>query len=153
MIIQEETIILFIGFVIGFILYTYFKFRSGGVLAMPLLAIYTFNFPLLLPFIVVSTIFIVLITELLFIKFIIYGRRLLYINLILGMLLVSSFSYLFKIDLGWYPLLIPGLLSYNFHREVNSKENIFHSIFLNVVYFVSILLISVIINIFFFGGL
>jgi hypothetical protein len=148
--IHQETIILLIGFIIGYFLYSFFKFRSGGVLAMPLLAIYTLNYPLMLPFTIFTVIILFVIMLFMFNKIIIYGRRLLYVSLGFGMILTFIFSYLMKIDVGWYPLLVPGLLAYNIHREVNSKGNLHYSIIMNILYFVLMMVITILINFWFF---
>jgi len=130
------------GFVLGALIYSIYQFRAGGIISIPLLAIYTIKFPIILPFMLLASLLTYLLLELLFVKFIIYGRRLLYIALSLGMVFVMIILNSINIDAGWYSLLIPGLIAYNAHREVNSGKNLLLSFSLNIICFILIILIS-----------
>ena len=120
MVLTWEIIVLLTGFIIGYFLYTKFKFRSGGVLVIPFLAIYSIKFPLMLPLIFLASAITLLIMEIMFKKYIIYGRRLTYLSYVIGIIVLVVFYFLLEIESTWYSMLLPGMIAYNFHREINS---------------------------------
>lgn len=136
-----EIYTLIIGFIIGFFLYTKFKFRGGGVIVVPILSVYFVKFPSLIPYMILISIITFFILEILYSKFIIYGRRLMYVSLFIGMIL--SLTLVFKFgDIGWYGFLIPGLLAYNFHREKNSTTKYWLSLSTNIIFFMFLVIVS-----------
>lgn len=141
-IISWEVVTLLTGFLVGFVLYSLLKFRSGGVITIPLLAIYTIKFPLLVPFMLLTAAVCFFLIEFLYREYILYGRRLLYISLTLGIFLTIFFMVIFNINAGWYPLIIPGLMAYNSHREYNSTVNIKKSFLINILLFVLLLIVA-----------
>jgi len=143
MIIYWEIITLIVGFFLGALLYSFYKFRSGGIITIPLLAIYTIKFPVMLPFLLFASFISFISLQLIFTKFIIYGRRLLYISLIIGMVLTMISINLVNADAGWFALLLPGIMGYNSHREKHeTKKHFFLSATSNTIYFVLILSVA-----------
>jgi hypothetical protein len=142
MIFYWESIVLIIGFVIGYILYYKYRYRGGGVIAVPLLVIYTIKFPLMLPLLLISTFLSFFILNFLYLKFIIYGRRLLYISLTIGIVLNLIIQNSIKINMGWYPLILTGLLSYNMHREINSGQSFFKSSLISIFFMIFMIIIA-----------
>ena len=113
-----------IGFVIGYWLYNKYQYRAGGVIVVPLVAIYTLSYPMMFFVLVGITAITFILMEYIFHKKFIYGRNMMYlgylISLLLGILLMIS-TNVNKIELEWFPLLLCGMVAYNFHREKNSK--------------------------------
>ncbi len=128
MIINWEVIPLLVGFIFSYIIYTYKKFRLGGVIAIPLLAIYTIKFPMIAVIILLSSILIFFILEFLMKYLIIYGRRLLYLAMVLSVLIMTLIEIFISKNPEWYAILLSGLLAYNYHREANSGVKITKSI-------------------------
>jgi hypothetical protein len=132
--ISWEVITLIIGFALGYLFYSKFNYRGGGVLVVPFLVIYLIKFPLMLPFLIIISFINLFILNFLYSKYLIYGRRLLYLSLIIGIvgLLIAG---LFVPVNDWYPLLIPGLFAYNMHRELNNPITISKSVMISIIYF------------------
>lgn len=128
--------ILFMGFILGYAFDELFKIRAGGVVAIPLLVIYTmYNVKLFfLVLLLAALIFFVL--EYLFRKTALYGRRLLYISFGLSIITTSVAIALLKEPISVVFLtMVPGLMAYNFHREKNSsKPGLLRSLFLTDLY-------------------
>ena len=123
---------LLVGFIFSYIIYTYKKFRLGGVISIPLLAIYTIKFPLIALVIILSSIIIFIFLEILMERFVLYGRRLLYISMILSVLFMVLIELSISKNPEWYAMLLSGLMAYNYHREAHSGVDITKSI---AVYF------------------
>ncbi len=142
--IQWELIPLLAGFIIEYYLYTKYKFRMGGVVIIPLLAIYAINQPFSFPFLMFLTAINYFILEYFYSHFIIYGRRLLYLSLIIGIVLSLAVGFLMDVNLSWYGFLIQGLFAYNLHRESNSTANKIKSIAVSSAIFLLLIFISII---------
>lgn len=128
-------LILFVGFVLGYLLYELFKVRAGGVVAIPLLVIYTMYNVKIFFLILFLAIFIFLFLELIFKKTAIYGRRLLYISFGLSIIITSIAVWLMKEPSPVVFLtLLPGLMAYNFHREKNSSTGLLKGLVLTDLY-------------------
>jgi hypothetical protein len=126
-----EAIPLLIGFIIEYVLYTKYKFRAGGVVVIPLLAIYTVKYPLMAVALIGLSMITLLIIEILYSKFVVYGRRLLYMSLTAGIILTLIIMPMLDSALGWYSVVVPGLLAYNFHRENHSIVDRARSVIIN----------------------
>jgi hypothetical protein len=143
MIIYWEMIPLVSGFIFGAILYSFYHFRSGGIITIPLLGVYTIKFPVMLPLILVSALLAYVVLQLIFTRYIIYGRRLLYVSLILGIVSMTALVNVLNIELEWFALLIPGIMGYNFHREIyDSKKHLMLSMVSNMLYFIVVVAIA-----------
>ena len=130
-----QILTLIAGFILGYIFYELFNYRAGGVLVIPLMVIYTIEYPLMLVFILLTTLFSFLIVHLIHSKILIYGRRVLYLSLLIGVFTNLALELILKlnvIELSWYPLVLPGLFAYNLHREYNSKNSFPLSICLTI---------------------
>jgi hypothetical protein len=131
-----ELLPLFVGFLLEFVLYTRYKFRAGGVIVIPLLATYLIKYPALVPSILFATVLTFLVLEIAYSNFIIYGRRLLYISLMFGLVVFSVISYFRHSAPFTYAFLMPGLMAYNFHREKHSPVVKFKSMAFNTGVFI-----------------
>jgi|SRR3989344_3607031 len=128
-------IILFVGFILGYLLYELFKVRAGGVVAIPLLVIYTIYNLKIFFLILLLALLLFLLLELIFKKTAIYGRRLLYISFGLSIIISSIAIWLMKEPSPVVFLtLIPGLMAYNFHREKNSSTGLLKALVLTDIY-------------------
>jgi len=138
--INWEIIPLLIGFVCSYIIYTYKKFRMGGVIAIPLLAIYTVKFPLIALVIFISSILIFICLEILMERVIMYGRRLLYVSMIMSVILMALVQIFISKNPEWYAMLLSGLIAYNYHRENHSGAKMAKSLFFNfLIYFICLI--------------
>lgn len=143
MILTWQFFTLLFGFLFGFVLYHKYTVRLGGVVIVPLVAIYFIEYPTTLSGIIIASALTFLTLEFVYSRYIVYGRRLLYIALVLGMIvMVAVFEAIGVLSIGWYTLLIPGLLAYNVHREYNSSADIIRSVGLTSLIFVLLLGIS-----------
>jgi hypothetical protein len=114
-------LILLVGFAMGFILYKKLGTRVGGVMAIPLAVVYCLAELKLIPVLIGATIITSLIGYLFFQLFLLYGRRMLYIYAGISIVVTMPLVLLVKANATVYMSIIPGLLAYNFHREVNSS--------------------------------
>lgn len=128
MLINWEVIPLLIGFIFSYLIYSYKKYRLGGVISIPLLAIYTIKFPLIALVIVLSSILIFICLEILIERVIVYGRRLFYISMMISVILMTLVEVFISKNPEWYALLLSGLMAYNYHRENHSGVKITNSI-------------------------
>lgn len=117
------------GFVVGFIFYERTKYRVGGVVAVPVLVTYSIGNPMLFPIFLISIITCFVVGSWIAQRTLIYGRRLLYVFLILSVIITSSMIFFIA---GFYShelLLItvgtifPGILAYNLNREIFDRES------------------------------
>ena len=140
MIINWEVIPFFIGFIFSYLIFNYNKLRLGGVISIPLLAVYTIKFPLIALIIMVSSVLIFTLLELLMEQAIIYGRRLLYISMIMSVVLMALVEIFISKNSEWYAMLLSGIIAYNYHREYHSGVDIKKSIFFCfLLYFVCLI--------------
>jgi len=142
MVLSWEFLPLLVGFVMGYFLYQKYMFRSGGVIILPLLAIYFIKFPLSFPMLLISTIISYIVLEIIYSRYIVYGRRLLYLALVISLISVLVFEEVLAVSIGWYAFILPGLFAYNLHRENNSTLNMLKSAVLSTVMFVFLALVS-----------
>ena len=128
MIINWEVVPLLVGFIFSYIIYTYKKYRLGGVISIPLLAIYTIKFPLIAVVIILSSVIIFIFLEILMERVVMYGRRLLYISMIISVIFMTVIEIFVSKNPEWYAMLLSGLIAYNYHREAHSGVKITKSI-------------------------
>ncbi len=136
-----EILPLLIGFILEYFLYTKYKFRAGGVIILPMLATYAIKYPSLVPTILLITLITYIVLEVLYSKFIIYGRRLLYLSLIIGIIISGSAALVMNNAPFTYAFLMPGLMAYNFHREKHSTVVKIKSTVLNTGVFLLLVIV------------
>lgn len=114
-------LVLLVGFALGFVLYEKLGSRVGGVVAIPLAVVYCLVEPRLIPVLIGATIITSLIGYLLFRMFLLYGRRMLYIYAGISIIITIPLILIAGAKGTIFMSIIPGLLAYNFHREINSS--------------------------------
>lgn len=92
--------------------------------------------------VILSAITLILI-NLIFIKFIVYGRRLLYLSVTIGATLAILAINFIGINIGWYPIVIPGLVAFNIHKESKTSGELLSSIGVTFAYFLVMLVTSI----------
>lgn len=135
-------VILLIGFVLGYIIYELFKVRAGGVIAIPLLVLYTLHNIYFFFAILLTSLAVFLILEFIFKKTAIYGRRLLYVSFILSIVVTTLVMILMGETSSAFVTIIPGLIGYNFHRENNSSQNIWKALAITDTYAILVIIIA-----------
>jgi hypothetical protein len=120
--------ILLFGFVYGYFMYELFRYRAGGVIAIPILVIYTLEFPIALPIFIYSVAMCYLIGFIITERTLIYGRRLLYLYLTTSLLITSVAFYfvLYYLNLNLLTITVgaifPGLIAHNISRDAYSLK-------------------------------
>ena len=121
-----QMLILLFGFVFGYFMYELYRYRAGGVIAIPILVLYSLESPIALPIFIYSVAMCYLIGFIITERTLIYGRRLLYLYLTMS-LLITSFAFFFvlyylNMDLLTITVgaIFPGLIAYNVSREAYS---------------------------------
>ncbi len=124
-----QLLILLFGFILGFILYELTRYRIGGVVAIPIMAIYTLDNPVMLPIFLFSIVVCLLAVDIISEKTLFYGRRLLYINLAFSIVTTSFLIFylgsymdmnLTSVTVG---SIFPGIVAFNISRESYDFEN------------------------------
>lgn len=124
-----QLFILLFGFILGFILYELTRYRIGGVVAIPIMAIYTLDNPVMLPIFLFSIVVCLLAVHVISEKTLFYGRRLLYINLAFSIVTTSFLIFylgsymemnLTSVTVG---SIFPGIVAFNISRESYDFEN------------------------------
>ncbi len=139
-----EILPLLVGFLCSYLIYHYHKFRVGGVIAIPILAIYTIKFPLIFIAILITSIFLFFFLEFLLERKAIYGRRLLYLSLSGSLIIMTSLQYFINLTYDWYALLLPGLMAYNYHRENHDGIEKIKSIMASLILYIVCIIASII---------
>jgi hypothetical protein len=139
---------LLFGFIFGFYLYEVKRFKVGGVIAIPILVIYSLQDMLILPIFIVSTIACLVFARIIAEKTLLYGRRLLYcflaISIIATSIIIAATSQLLD------PLvqeiivftIFPGIIAYNISKESYDINSAAESTFLVIVYFAVVYLFA-----------
>ena len=144
-----QLIVLLFGFIFGFIIYELTRYRVGGVVAIPIMVIYTLDEPLMLPIFVFAIIICLLAVYIVTEKTLLYGRRLLYLNLAFSIIITSLiFFYADAIlNMSFTALTVgtifPGIVAYNISRESYDLENTMKTIVMMVANFLIVLLFAV----------
>ena len=144
-----QLIVLLFGFIFGYIIYELTRYRVGGVVAIPIMVIYTLDEPLMLPIFVFAIIICLLAVYIVTEKTLLYGRRLLYLNLAFSIIITSLiFFYADAIlNMSFTALTVgtifPGIVAYNISRESYDLENTMKTIVMMVANFLIVLLFAV----------
>ena len=144
-----QLIVLLFGFIFGYIIYELTRYRVGGVVAIPIMVIYTMDEPLMLPIFVFAIIICLLAVYIVTEKTLLYGRRLLYLNLAFSIIITSLiFFYADAIlNMNFTALTVgtifPGIVAYNISRESYDLENTMKTIVMMVANFLIVLLFAV----------
>ena len=146
-----QVLILLFGFIFGYFMYELYRYRAGGVIAIPILVLYTFESPIALPIFIYSVAICYLIGFIITEKTLIYGRRLLYLYLTTS-LLVTSFGFFFvlyylNLDLLTITIgaIFPGLIAYNISREAYSFKAGLKTVLMMVWHFFIVVMFGIII--------
>ena len=139
---------LLFGFIIGFYLYEVKRFKVGGVIAIPILVIYSLQDMVILPIFVISAIACLVIARIIAEKTLLYGRRLLYcflaISIIGTSIIIAVTSHL--IDPLVQEMVVftifPGIIAYNISKESYDLNSAAESVFLVIVYFMVVYLFA-----------
>ena len=124
-----QLFILLFGFILGFILYELTRYRIGGIVAIPIMVIYIIENPVLLPIFFLSIGLCLAGVQLIAERTLLYGRRLLYLNLAVSIICTSimifSIGSYFNIDLTTLTVgtIFPGLVAFNISRETFDVQN------------------------------
>ncbi len=106
-----------IGFIGGFVIYSRYGSRVGGVVAVPLAVVESLAYPLLIPFIIIGSIVSYMIGVIIFEEYLIYGRRLFYVFLIASVFFMTG-PIISTIPHGFnFSTILPGIIAYNMHVE------------------------------------
>ena len=121
----KETIILTIGVVTNTLFYKFFRYRAGGILAMPLLALYCLDSPKVCMVLIAIAIIVFIYIEFIFNSIVMYGRRL-YLNACLVSIVLSTITFHSNLihltnTIPTYMTVIPGILAYNLHFDGNNN--------------------------------
>ena len=135
-------IILFIGFLIGFVVYSRFKVQIGGVIATPLRALYTIADPRSLVVFAVAAAASYATIEALVEYTLMYGRRLYYFSAMISIIATFALLRWFQIEQAAYFSVIPAIIGYNLYRESESAERLTRSLAIWLVEFASILTVA-----------
>lgn len=116
--IELAWILLGLFLIIGLLVYERTGLRLGGVLVLPLLLVYAlFDLTILLVF-SMATIAALIVGHLVYTQTFLYGRRLLYVFLIIGIAFsLVAREFVVTAATGFVVALLPGLFAYNLHRE------------------------------------
>ncbi len=130
------------GFMLGYALYEWKRYRLGGIIAVPLIVVYTLENWISLPVIIVAIVLCYIAANLISSNTLLYGRRLLY--------LVLMFSIIVTFIIAWlvsqvYPepipslvifSLFPGLIAYNIRKDSVDFDSSTNSILMLVLQFI-----------------
>lgn len=110
---------LFVLFLLlGFLVYEKTGLRLGGILVLPLLVIYALIDLKILFVFGLAAAASFWSGHVVYRRTLLYGRRLLYVFLITGVLATAAFHRMVPTDFGVFILaILPGLFAYNLHRE------------------------------------
>jgi hypothetical protein len=124
-----QLIVLLFGFILGFILYELTRYRIGGVIAIPIMVIYTMDNSLMFPIFLYSIVICLLAGHIISESTLLYGRRLLYVYLAISIVTTSIIFFyagsLLNINLTALTVgsIFPGIVAFNISREADNAEN------------------------------
>lgn len=145
-----QFLILIFGFLFGFFMYEFTRYRAGGVIAIPILVLYGLEAPLTLPIFIYSICMCLLIGYIITEKTLIYGRRLLYLYLTVSILVTSFVFYfvLYYLDINLLSITIgaifPGLIAYNITREAYSFKSGVKTVLMMIWHFIIVALFGIV---------
>ena len=138
------TPILSIGFLGGFVIYTRYGSRVGGVVAVPLAVIESLAYPLIVPFLIIGSIVSYMIGMIIFDEFLIYGRRLFYVFLIASVFVMTIPTISVLPQAFNFSTILPGIIAYNMHVEKAMTRSIaILSIFFTALYILGLLIVDI----------
>lgn len=146
-----QLMILLFGFIFGYIIYELTRHRAGGVIAIPILVLYTMEAPIILPIFIYAIAMCILIGTIIQEKTLVYGRRLLYLYLTASIICTSSafFFVMYLLDINLLAISVgavfPGLIAYNISRESYSWKSGLNSIAWMAWHFLIVLLFGIVI--------
>lgn len=106
-------IVLIIGFILSYIIYSKYGIRAPGVIAAPLLAIYTLeNQTILLIVAIVGTV-IYIVSQMLYKKWFIYGRRLFLIMCMISVIITAPIISILGLSTVIFISILPAIFAYN----------------------------------------
>jgi hypothetical protein len=132
---------LLFGFVLGFYLYEVKRYKVGGVIAIPVLVIYSMQDLIVLPIFVVATALCIVFAGFVAEKTLLYGRRLLYTYLAISIVATSLITYAVSTVMGLSLselvifTIFPGIIAYNISKESYDVNSAGESVFLVAVNF------------------
>lgn len=102
----------------GLLVYEHFGWRLGGVLVLPLILVYGLVDARILLAFAAATLLAYLTGTLLHRTTLLYGRRLLYIYMVVGLLSAAVAIQALGVDIAGVALaVLPGVFAFNVHRE------------------------------------
>ncbi len=137
--------VLLFGFIFGFFLYELTRYRVGGVVAIPIMVIYTMDNPVMLPIFGFAIVICLLAGHIIEEQTLLYGRRLLYLNLAISITTTSLIffyaSSILNIDLTALTVgtIFPGIVAFNISRESYDLENTLKMIIMMLANFLVVL--------------
>ena len=129
--IVKYSLILSVGFVVGFLFYHKFKTSMGGVLVTPFVVLYTLDDPTL--FIVFVFAFLGCIFAVEFGKnyFLLYGRRLFYLSITASLVISALLFIIMNPEFSTvFFSITAGIIAYNAHKELMANVHYLKLVYL-----------------------
>lgn len=124
MVLAIEYLVLATVLLVGLFLYERYGWRLGGVMVLPLVAAYGLLEPLVLLVFLATTILAYLAGEAVRRRTLIYGRRMLYVHIISGLLASGVLlDMLGLVEVGLVLTVLPGITAYNLHRQPSAARS------------------------------
>lgn len=130
------------GFMLGYALYEWKRYRLGGIIAVPLIVVYTMENWISLPVIIVAIILCYIAANVISGNTLLYGRRLMYMVLMFSIIVTFIIAWLVSMV---YPdpipslvifSLFPGLIAYNIRKDSIDFDSITNSVLMLVLQFI-----------------
>lgn len=140
---------LLFGFALGFFLYEVKRYKVGGVIAIPLLVIYTLQDVAILPVFIVSALVCLFVMQAVAEKTLLYGRRLLYgylgVSILASGAIIELVSFVYALHLEEIIIftIFPGIIAYNIAKESYTVESGFQSAGMLALNFAAVYLFAV----------
>lgn len=124
MVLGIEYVVLASVLLVGLFLYERYGWRLGGVMVLPLVAAYGLLEPWILPVFVATTILAYLAGEAVRRRTLIYGRRMLYVHILAGLLAAGVLLEVLGADgVGVVLAVLPGITAFNLHRQPSATRS------------------------------
>lgn len=123
-------LLLFVGFLLGFFIYSKYKVQVGGIVATPILALYVLREPISIAVFAIATAAALLAIELAVRRTLAYGRRLYYYSAFVSIPTTFFLARILGIAQPAFFSIIPTIIAYNIHREVESVHTFARSMFI-----------------------
>ena len=141
---SAQLLTLLFGFALGFYLYEVKRYKVGGVIAVPILVLYTLQNSIFLPIFGVASVIALFAGSRVAERTLYYGRRLLYcylaISIVTTSVLILLVSGLFSMQLQDVVIftIFPGIIAYNLNKESFDLDSAGQSIALLIGYFLAV---------------